>query len=164
MAKETTKQQPPEKPRASRRAMPWSIKGVSPAAREAARNAVGTSGRTMGDWLGEAIRTVAAEERGVAEMPPEPAEAIAPELPEPLAERIAAAERRTALMVAPLHELLETIARRLEGLESRLPAPPALSGTPDAGPSHVGTPRSGDDPEPDPESNAASSPPSADRS
>lgn len=152
MAKETPKQQPQEKRSASRRAMPWSIKGVSPAAREAARDAVEASGRTMGDWLGEAIRTVAAEERGVTETPPEPAETMAPELLEPLAERIAAAERRTALMVAPLHELLETIARRLEGLESRLPSPSAHF--------HTATPRSDGELEPD----DASSPPPADRS
>lgn len=125
----------------AKRNMPWSIKGVSTEAREAARAAVEASGGTMGEWLGEAIRTVAAEERGVAEMPdavptaPEMTPEMASEMLEPLAERIAAAERRTALMVAPLHELLETIARRLEGLENRLPSPPVPSGESRAAPS-----------------------------
>ena len=138
----------------AKRNMPWSIKGVSTEARDAARAAVEASGGTMGEWLGEAIRAVAAEERGVAEMPDAvpAAPEMTPEMLEPLAERIAAAERRTALMVAPLHELLETIARRLEGLESRLPSPSAHS--------HTATPRSDGESEP----NDASSSPPADRS
>lgn len=131
--------------------MPWSIKGVSPEAREAARKAVESGGMTMGEWLSEAIRAVAAEERGMAPAPaPAPAQPeIAEDRLEPLAERIAAAERRTALMVAPLHELLETIARRLEGLESRLAAASAQPDTPQ--------------PDNGSESGAASSPPAESR-
>ncbi|MDM7945839.1 MAG: hypothetical protein QUV20_05845 [Oceanibaculum nanhaiense] len=146
MAQAKSKAKTAEKNSTAKRNMPWSIKGVSTEARDAARAAVEASGGTMGEWLGEAIRAVAAEERGVAEMPD--AMPIAPEMPpetlEPLAERIAAAERRTALMVAPLHELLETIARRLEGLESRLPSSTVPSGESRAAPSP-----SGDTPAPD---------------
>lgn len=127
MAQARPKAKSAEKKSVTRRSMPWSIKGVSPEAREAARKAVDSADMTMGEWLGEAIRAVAAEERGAADRPePVPASPeMTPDMLEPLAERIAAAERRTALMVAPLHELLETIARRLEGLEGRLPVPPA---------------------------------------
>ncbi|EKE78526.1 MULTISPECIES: hypothetical protein [Oceanibaculum] len=132
MAQAKPKAKTAEKKATSRRNMPWSIKGVSPEAREAARKAVESGDMTMGEWLSEAIRAVAAEERGVASAP-EPAAAqteVTEDRLEPLAERIAAAERRTALMVAPLHELLETIARRLEGLENRLPSAPAPTSAP----------------------------------
>lgn len=135
MAQAKPKAETAEKKATSRRNMPWSIKGVSPEAREAARKAVESGDMTMGEWLSEAIRSVAAEERGVSSAP-EPAAApteITEDRLEPLAERIATAERRTALMVAPLHELLETIARRLEGLESRLSAASAQATATDTG-------------------------------
>lgn len=126
MAQAKPKAKTAETKSTARRNMPWSIKGVSPEAREAARKAVESTDMTMGEWLSEAIRAVALEEGRAASAPEAVAvqPAVAPDRLEPLAERIAAAERRTALMVAPLHELLETIARRLEGLESRLPPAP----------------------------------------
>ena len=153
MAQAKTKAKTAETKSTARRNMPWSIKGVSPEAREAARKAVESTDMTMGEWLSEAIREVALEERGAVSMPEAvPAQpAVAPDRLEPLAERISAAERRTALMVAPLHELLETIARRLEGLESRLPPAPVRPATvPDEPPSEAG--------------GAILSPPPADRS
>lgn len=118
MAQDKTKQKPQDK-----RGVPWSIKGVSTEAREAARAAVDASGRTMGEWLSEAIRA-AAEKQAAPALPEAPAriEPSPAELAEwqALVERIEAAERRNALMVAPLHEILTTIARRLESLESRI--------------------------------------------
>ena len=112
-----------------KRTIPWSIKGVSPEAREAARDAVEASGKTMGEWLSEAIQATALAETAprmpetlpAADLPAErPVEAAQIAEWQALVERIEAAERRNALMVAPLHEVLTTIARRLESLESRI--------------------------------------------
>lgn len=40
--------------------MPWSVKGVSPEARELAKSATSRDGETMGEWLSDVIRRVGA--------------------------------------------------------------------------------------------------------
>jgi len=45
---------------------PWSLKGISPAARAAAKQAAETEGVTLGAWLSRLIRDVAADQ-GVTE-------------------------------------------------------------------------------------------------
>lgn len=42
--------------------IPWSVKGVDPEAREAAKLAARKAGMTLGDWLNQTIRTAAAEQ------------------------------------------------------------------------------------------------------
>lgn len=44
--------------------MPWSLKGVSPTARQAARTAARQAGVPVGVWLAQVIREVAAAEQG----------------------------------------------------------------------------------------------------
>lgn len=55
---------------------PWSVKGVAPEAREAAKIAARKSGMTLGAWLTQMIRQSAAEQlrtpRGPAPPPPPP--------------------------------------------------------------------------------------------
>ncbi len=41
---------------------PWSVKGVEPEAREAAKIAARLAGLTIGNWLNQIIRTAAAEQ------------------------------------------------------------------------------------------------------
>lgn len=52
--------------------MPWSLKGVSPEAREAARTAAAADDLPIGTWLSRIIREVAAAEHADAARPPEP--------------------------------------------------------------------------------------------
>jgi hypothetical protein len=46
---------------------PWSLKGVTVEARQAARKAAAANGMTVGAWLAEVIRTTAAEEHAAAQ-------------------------------------------------------------------------------------------------
>jgi len=60
---------------------PWSVKGVEPEAREAAKLAARRSGMTLGVWLNRVIRSAAAEElSGGRPSPPSPA-SDPPQLP-----------------------------------------------------------------------------------
>ncbi len=43
--------------------MPWTLKGVSDEIRIAARDAAEKTGKTVGEWLSDVIRTVEEEER-----------------------------------------------------------------------------------------------------
>lgn len=40
---------------------PWSVKGVSPETREAVKRAARKSGKTMGEWIDEALRLAATD-------------------------------------------------------------------------------------------------------
>ena len=46
---------------------PWSIKGVSPAARDAAKEGARISRQPLGRWLSQVIRKTSADEGGKAE-------------------------------------------------------------------------------------------------
>lgn len=114
--------------------IPWSIKGISAEAREAAREAAQGAGLTMGAWLAEAIHAVAeAEAREgaapevavgepalAAQMPPAPQQAA--EVAEAAVARVFAIEQRVVGLVSPLSSAIEQIRRRLEALEDRLDA------------------------------------------
>lgn len=120
--------------------LPWSIKGISPEARSAAKEHAAESGQPMGAWLSQIIHSVSQQERDEAMGgPPAMASAILPpisaEKSKPyddagfdeahgdlaaLAKRIAKAERWTARSVGPLRQAIDEIARRLDALEQTI--------------------------------------------
>ena len=54
---------------------PWSVKGIDPEAREAAKIAARKAGRTLGAWLNPTSRSAATEplrNGGQSQMPPQP--------------------------------------------------------------------------------------------
>lgn len=62
--------------------LPWSVKGVEPEAREAAKLAARRAGMTLGAWLNRVIRTGAAEElTGTRNAGPAPKASVPPQLP-----------------------------------------------------------------------------------
>lgn len=62
--------------------LPWSVKGVEPEAREAAKLAARRAGMTLGAWLNRVIRTAAAEElTGPRQTGPAPKASVPPQLP-----------------------------------------------------------------------------------
>lgn len=103
------------------RSQPWSVKGIDPETRQAAKMAARRAGLTVGAWLNQAIRRAAAEELGMpapgrpespAQAPPhtfgavpypqpyaatdraDPAGGAAPQLPSPAVETLLDALRR----------------------------------------------------------------------
>ena len=98
---------------------PWSVKGIDPKAREAAKDLARRSGMTLGEWLNQVIL-----EDGPAEEPVAPA-TRAPSAPPQAAPAAKAAYRRAE---APPHasdemlrvaEALDELASRIEVAESR---------------------------------------------
>jgi len=116
---------------------PWSVKGIDPKAREAAKDLARRSGMTLGEWLNQVIL-----EDGVAEEPIAPVtrawqepvakpvyrRAEAPlhandemlrvtEALDQLASRIEAAEDRTAQIVGGVDQTVAALVSRLDGAE-----------------------------------------------
>lgn len=54
----------------TQKVLPWSLKGVSPEARQAAKSAAKAAGEPVGVWLSGVIRDVAAAETGPAQEQP----------------------------------------------------------------------------------------------
>jgi hypothetical protein len=121
--------------------IPWSVKGVSKEAREAAKKAAGEQGITMGEWLTRAIRS------GGDDMPnpgpvvtqDEMASDSVSRYSEPngiddgdgaallrqgIVERIGQSEKRILNVVEPLQEIIQQMALRIEVLEERQVAAP----------------------------------------
>jgi localization factor PodJL len=120
---------------------PWSVKGIDPKAREAAKDLARRSGMTLGEWLNQVIlEDGAADEPAPAPPPMEfrPAErrpaspiyrrAEAPdhfgdeiyrvtEALDRLAGRIEAAESRTAQVVGGVDQSVSSLVKRLDGAE-----------------------------------------------
>lgn len=123
--------------------LPWSIKGISPEARSAAKEYAAESNQPMGAWLSQVIHSVSQQERAAAEggpaiMPQTIIPPISSEKSKPyddagfdkadadlavLAKRIAKAERWTARSVGPLRQAIDEIARRLDALEHAVQQP-----------------------------------------
>lgn len=134
--------------------LPWSIKGISPEARSAAKEHAAESGQPMGAWLSQVIHSVSQQEREEAEGGPAvmPQAALAPisaeksrpydtagldGVPEDLAvlaKRIAKAERWTARSVGPLRQAIDEITRRLDALEQAVRHPAIGSAAGPGGP------------------------------
>jgi localization factor PodJL len=85
---------------------PWSVKGIDPKAREAAKDLARRSGLTLGEWLNQRI-----QEGGVDLQ--EGANSVADSLEE-LTDRIEAAEQRSTLAVTGIDQSLRGVLARLE--------------------------------------------------
>lgn len=104
-------------------ASPWSVKGVSREARDAARAAAAAEGATIGEWLGRAIRRAGEAPSGAGAAAGEGAAAAAgnEEVRRAAAARIAASEARIRDIVDPLREVVRRLAGRVEALEREKP-------------------------------------------
>jgi hypothetical protein len=111
--------------------MPWSVKGVSKAAREAAKAAAAEQGVTMGEWLSKAIKS--------SDQTPEPDDNTAgasldtapagiervrdlaspDRLKTDITASIAQSETRILAMVEPLQDIIHQLSSRIEALEQR---------------------------------------------
>jgi localization factor PodJL len=120
---------------------PWSVKGIDPKAREAAKDLARRSGMTLGEWLNQVILEDEAPENSAspAALAPTPEPAVAPakpvyrraELPthsqdeivrmgealDELASRVETAENRTAEMVGGVDQTVSALVARLDGSE-----------------------------------------------
>lgn len=116
--------------------IPWSVKGVSKEARDAAKKAAAEQGVTMGEWLTQAIRSggpgAPESSGGASPNLPSPTTGIAPGEPisvestdssarlrQGIAETIGQSESRILGVVAPLQEIIQQMALRIELLEQR---------------------------------------------
>jgi localization factor PodJL len=125
---------------------PWSVKGVDPEAREAAKIAARRAGLTVGQWLTQTIRSTAAEQlrnggrgavaadsgfaatasggttgsgAGYTAPPPAPTMQAIFESIQKLSARIEAAESSTAAAIAPLTEQVDELARQIDDVKDR---------------------------------------------
>lgn len=85
---------------------PWSVKGIDPKTREAAKDLARRSGLTLGEWLNQRIQ------EGGADLQ-EGANSIADSL-EDLTDRIEAAEQRSTLAVTGIDQSLRGLLARVE--------------------------------------------------
>ncbi len=113
--------------------MPWSIKGVSYEARDAAKEAAAAAGLTIGAWLDQTILGASVGQLADTESDRQAAAARATEdLPEEpvidalqrLAARVAATEQHTADIAAPLRKLVEQLTTRVEDMENHIHVTP----------------------------------------
>lgn len=121
---------------------PWSVKGVEPEAREAAKLAARKAGVPLGIWLNNIIRKSAAEQlksggtfqaasapsavsgeaaarpagevNGGGHRPPAPTTEVVLESINRLAAKIEAAEVRTAEVIAPLADKVKNLSEQME--------------------------------------------------
>jgi localization factor PodJL len=117
---------------------PWSVKGVDPEAREAAKIAARRAGLTVGQWLTQTIRSTAAEQLrnggrgafaadpaaatagdGYTAPPPAPTMQAIFESIQKLSARIEAAESKAAAAIAPLTEQVDELARQIDDVKDR---------------------------------------------
>lgn len=125
--------------------LPWSVKGVTPTARDLAKDQAGEAGATMGQWLSGVVRRVgAAEASGKALVPaetPPPSTEVASgggdgrdaaepiderEMIEMVSERILATEERLVGLLGNLEDIIVSLGDRLERLERRTESGAAL--------------------------------------
>ena len=118
---------------------PWSVKGVDPETREAAKIAARRAGMTVSQWISLTIRTAATEqlsstvrpdggpampgERARAPSPTPPTGAARPPAPtmdalfeniQKLSNRLEQAEMKTAATIGPHTEQVEQLAQRID--------------------------------------------------
>jgi localization factor PodJL len=114
---------------------PWSVKGVDPEAREAAKIAARKAGMTVGTWLSQIIRQSATEQlRGGGQRQPQQAPPERPAAPggfqnaqppaptiqavfesiQRLSQRIEQSEKRTAETIAPIAEKVSELSTKIE--------------------------------------------------
>lgn len=123
-----------------RSGVPWSVKGIEPEAREAAKQAARRAGVTLGAWLNQVIMDTGTDEVGRQEPSAmqsrysEPQQA-APQAPQPkpaidlgplgeavreLVQRVDSSERRTAEMTRKLEATVGQLAHRLDQSEHEM--------------------------------------------
>ncbi|MBX3509185.1 MAG: SEL1-like repeat protein [Parvibaculum sp.] len=123
-----------------RSGVPWSVKGIEPEAREAAKQAARRAGVTLGAWLNQVIMDTGTDEVGRQEPSAmqsrysEPQQA-APQAPQPkpaidlgplgeavreLVQRVDSSERRTAEMTRKLEATVGQLAQRLDQSEHEM--------------------------------------------
>ena len=100
---------------------PWSVKGIDPKAREAAKELARQSGMTLGEWLNHSIRQ---QGQALREEVPSPARSLrGPKLAasgdisealQRLTDRIEAAEQRSTLAVTGIDQSVRGMLSRLE--------------------------------------------------
>lgn len=113
---------------------PWSVKGIDPRAREAAREAARQRGLTIGEWLNQAILAneaalAAAREHLASDTPPGPEaqnteknlELLHQALSQ-LAERVDTNDRRAASAIGAVDRSLSAIGKRLESAQAEAEA------------------------------------------
>lgn len=113
----------------SKPVLPWSLKGVSPEAREIAKKAAAQHGMTIGEWVSRAIRDVGPDQEpatapgNVTALDEAPltggAETDGDVVRDAVRKRIYESEERVAHMVGPLQEIIERLSRRLTRIEER---------------------------------------------
>jgi localization factor PodJL len=116
--------------------LPWSVKGVEPEAREAAKLAARRAGMTLGAWLNRVIRTAAAEElAGPRQAGPAPKASDPPQLPALPIDALVEAVRKQmedqlrTQLAAQSDELKDAIR---QGVEDAIGQAGALSAVPGA--------------------------------
>ncbi len=104
---------------------PWSIKGVSLEARDAAKEGARISRQPLGKWLSQVIRVTGDAETGAPEAATGSAAAASPssattwqEAVVRLEARIADSDRHAADAAQPVDDALMRIADRLEAIET----------------------------------------------
>lgn len=113
----------------SKPVLPWSLKGVSPEAREIAKKAAAQQGMTIGEWVSRAIRDVGPDQEPATVPESAPALGEGPlsggaetdgdTVRDAVRTRIYESEERVAHMVGPLQEIIERLSRRLTRIEER---------------------------------------------
>ena len=117
---------------------PWSIKGIDPEAREAAKMAARKAGMTLGGWLTRTILAIAAHELkrdGGKKAPPEWAESDGPDLSAPsppalteqailksiqqLIQRVEHIEQVAQETIAPIAEKVGELAERIQEVNEK---------------------------------------------
>jgi localization factor PodJL len=100
---------------------PWSVKGIDPKAREAAKELARQSGMTLGEWLNHSIRqqgeSLREDARASAPAPRGPKLAASGDISEALqrlTDRIEAAEQRSTLAVTGIDQSVRGMLSRLE--------------------------------------------------
>ena len=134
-------------------AQSWSVKGIDPKVREAAREAAARQGMSLGEYLNQALAGQGPGSGGAQSPAPQPAPALrrstrylgaldaendedwsvgapAPRTTDPvrLAQRMESIERRTQLAVTGLDRAVSTIDRSVLGLAARIEDAEAASG------------------------------------
>ena len=104
--------------------LPWSVKGVEPEAREAAKIAARRANLTLGAWLSRCIRVAAAEElsdgRAAESIPPQlpalPMDLLLEAIQAHTDEVVGAIQNSTATSMEPIAAKIDQIAGKIEGL------------------------------------------------
>jgi localization factor PodJL len=101
--------------------LPWSVKGVEPEAREAAKIAARRANLTLGAWLSRSIRAAAAQELG-SDRPPDAAAAQLPAPPNKvLLEAIQSqTEAMRQAVASAADSALQPIASKIEAIAGRI--------------------------------------------